>query len=158
MAGLRGRAGRRRGADERRVDALLADAVDEFARATFLQRQRDQRVGFTKAADDARHEGMERHGAGEADGDAALLAACRAAGCRDRVLDACQDSSCVVEQRFAGLGELDASRLAAEELDVELGFERPDLLTERWLLYAQSFGGAGDVLLLGDGDEVAQMA
>ena len=49
------------------------------------------------------------------------------------------------------------ARLAPEELDVELGLERLDLLAERRLLHAQPLGRPGDMLLLGDGDEIAEM-
>ena len=62
------------------------------------------------------------------------------------------------EQRLPRLGQLDAARLAAEQLHLQFGFECSDLLAERRLLDAQPLGGAGDVAFLGDRDEVAEMA
>ena len=83
-------------------------------------------------------------------------AARRAAG------TACSTRSRIVarfgEKRLARLGQLDPARLAPEQLHVELGFERADLLAERRLLDAEPLGRAGDVTLLGDGDEIAEVA
>src|SRR5712692_2217361 len=62
------------------------------------------------------------------------------------------------KQCLARLGQLDAARLAPEQLDLELGFERPDLLTQRRLLDAEAPRSAGDMALLGDRNEVAKMA
>ena len=52
----------------------------------------------------------------------------------------------------------DAARMAHEQRRVDLALERADLLAERRLLHVQLLGRAGDVALVGDGDEVAEMA
>ena len=59
---------------------------------------------------------------------------------------------------MSGIGQFDAARFAAEQLDVELPFERLDLLAERRLLHLKPFGSTRDVALLGDGDEIAKVA
>jgi len=47
--------------------------------------------------------------------------------------------------------------MAQEERHLDLAFERTDLLAERRLLQSEPLRGTGDVALLGDGDEVAEM-
>src|SRR5581483_4715729 len=106
----------------------------------------------------ARHARMEGGGAGEADGEPPQLAARRAPRRRHRVVDARQHRTRILEQGPARFGQLDAARLAAEELHVELGLECADLLAERRLLDAQPLRRAGDVTRFGHGDEIAQMA
>ena len=48
--------------------------------------------------------------------------------------------------------------MAHEQRGVDLAFERPDLLAERRLLDVQLLGGARDVALVSDGDEIAEVA
>src|SRR5215475_10698021 len=50
------------------------------------------------------------------------------------------------------------ARLAAEQQDIELALERPDLVAERRLLDAEPLRRACDVAFLGDRQEVAQVA
>jgi len=76
----------------------------------------------------------------------------------DGMLDLPQHRFGFGKQHLAGLRQLDAARLAAEQLHPQLGFERPDLLAQRRLLDAEPVGGARHMPLLGDGDEVAEMA
>src|SRR5919206_505946 len=59
------------------------------------------------------------------------FAACGAAGGKHGVLGAVEHDARFRQQRFAGLGQLDTARLAPKQLDLELGFEGTDLLTER---------------------------
>ena len=95
--------------------------------------------------------------AGEADGEAAVLAARGAARVLDRGVDGGEDLARALEQHLAGGRELDAARGAVEQRLSELGLEAADLLRERRLGDVQAFGGAAEVPLLGDGDEVAQV-
>ena len=101
---------------------------------------------------------MERRRTGEADGDAPQFAARGAARGGERVVDMGEDGAGIGQQRTAGLGQLDAARLAAQQLHVEFALQRADLLAERRLLHAEPLGGAGDVAFFGDGDEVAEVA
>ena len=109
-------------------------------------------------ADRARHQRMERRRGGEADGDAADLAARGAAGADLGMLGLGQDRLGVDQERAAGVGQADAARMAHEQRRVDLALERADLLAERRLLDVQLLGRAGDVALMRDGDEVAEMA
>jgi hypothetical protein len=74
------------------------------------------------------------------------------------LLDALDDATRLVEQQRAGGRQLDAPRGADEQLDAQRGLERLDALAERRLRDVQARGGAAEVQLLGDGDEVAQVA
>ena len=69
-----------------------------------------------------------------------------------------QDRLGVGQEGAAGVGQADAARMAHEQGGVDLALERADLLAERRLLHAQLLGRARDVALMGDGDEVAEMA
>ncbi len=100
---------------------------------------------------------MKRRRAGKAEPDPAGVAAGGATRRDDGMLDAIEDRARFGQQRFAGLGQLDAARLAAEQLHLELGFEGADLLAQRRLLDAESFRRAGDMPLLGDGDEITEV-
>ena len=48
--------------------------------------------------------------------------------------------------------------MAHEQGGVDLALQRADLLAERRLLHVELLGRARDVALVGDGDEVAEMA
>lgn len=61
------------------------------------------------------------------------------------------------EERFTGGGELDATAAAGEQRDPEFVFERLDLVTERGLHHEAPLGRAGEVLLLGDGEDVPHL-
>ena len=97
-------------------------------------------------------------GAGEADGEPAVLAARRAARVLDRGVDRGEDLAAALEQHLAGGRELDAARRAVAAGAPELGLEAADLLGERRLRDVQPLRGAAEVPLLGDGDEVAQLS
>ena len=90
-------------------------------------------------------------------GEAPVLAARRAARVLDRGVDRGEDLAAALEQHLAGGRELDAARGAVEQRLAELGLEAADLLRERRLRDVQPRGGAAEVPLLGDGDEVAQV-
>src|SRR5712675_592092 len=152
---FRDRADRR--ADEGGVDPLGTQPVNQLTRAGLLQGQRDQRARLAEFADHPRHKGVKRRRAGKAEPDPAGVAAGGAARRDDGMLDAIEDRACFGQQRFARLGQLDAARLAPEQLHFELGFERADLLAQWRLLDAESFRRAGDMPLLGDGDEITEV-
>src|SRR5262245_57013258 len=106
---------------------------------------------------DARDEGMKWRRAREPDGDFPLLAARGAPGRRERMIDVGQDRTGIGEQRRAGVGQLDAARLAAKQLHIELPLQCANLLAERRLLHAEPFRRPRDVLYLGDGDEISKV-
>ena len=76
----------------------------------------------------------------------------------DSVFGALEHDPRFGEKRFAGRGQLDAARLAPEQLDFKLGFEGADLLAERRLLNAQPLCRASHMTLLGDGHKIPEMA
>ena len=96
-------------------------------------------------------------GAGDAKRNLALLASRGALHLLGGAFELREDGARIVEHCAAGIGQLDAARLAAEQLHIELALERLDLLAERRLLHAEPLGRPGDVALLGDRDEIAKM-
>ena len=60
-------------------------------------------------------------------------------------------------QRPARVGQLDATARALEQAQSECPFEVVDLLRDRALCQVQGRGGAGDMLVLGDGQERAEL-
>jgi hypothetical protein len=77
------------------------------------------------------------------------------------------DFECVVELRKHGasiadenaprIGQLDATRLAAEQLRIDFALDGSDLAAERGRLHAKPLRGAGEVLLLRDGEDIAKL-
>ena len=76
----------------------------------------------------------------------------------ERRVDRRQRGAAVGEQPPPGLGQLDVAGRAHEQLDAELGLELPDRLAERRRGHVQPVGRAREAELLGDRDEVPQMA
>jgi hypothetical protein len=74
------------------------------------------------------------------------------------VLDPAENRPRFGKESLAGRGQRHAARQAPEQLDLELGFERTDLLAKRRLLDAEAFRRTGDMTLVGDRDEVTEMA
>ena len=62
-----------------------------------------------------------------------------------------------LEEQLARVGQIDATGVAREQRDPELGLQPPDLRGEPGLGDPQALGGAREASLLGDRDEVAQM-
>jgi hypothetical protein len=63
-----------------------------------------------------------------------------------------------LEEQLAGPRQLDATRVALEQLNAELGLEPAHLRRKSWLGDPQALGGGGEASLLGDHDEIAKMA
>src|SRR5262245_56631239 len=89
--------------------------------------------------------------------DAALLTPSRASRRLICIVKLSKYGAGIVEESAAGSGELDAARLAAEQLRVKLSFDPLGQLTKRRLLHAKPLRRARDVPFLGDSDEVPEM-
>ena len=99
-----------------------------------------------------------RRRAGEAHREASELAARRPARVLGRAVDGRQDLTRPPQKHLAGRRELDPAGRAVQQCHAELGLQPSDLLRKRRLGDVQALGGAAEVALLGDGDEVAEMA
>ena len=66
-----------------------------------------------------------------------------------------EEAAPFIEKEGAGRGEPDLPAGPIEQPDTELLLEGPDLLAEARLRHAEAVGGAAEVELLGDGDEIA---
>jgi len=101
---------------------------------------------------------MKRRGRHDAHGNAALFAA-RSTTCRFKCPIILRDSRArSIEENTSGLGQLNATRLAAKKLNAELGFDRFYTLAEWWLLHAEPLGSPRNVPFLGDGHELTEVS
>jgi quercetin dioxygenase-like cupin family protein len=100
---------------------------------------------------------MKRGGARVAYGDPTLLASRRAPRGFKCVIELGEDCTSIIEKGAAGIGQLDAARLATKQLHVKFLFDRLDQLTEWRLLDAEPIRRSRDVVLLGDRDEISEM-
>src|ERR1700739_1831668 len=89
----------------------------------------------------------------------AELAALGLTGNRRALFDLAQDFTRAREKAFACLGEDDFGvAFSLQEFGAEPAFKFLDLVRERRRRDAETQGGAGEMLLLGDGDEIAEQA
>src|SRR5688572_18987691 len=145
-------------ANESGVDFLVVQSLHQLAATALFEHERDQRGHFAKRPDHARHEGVEGCRAREADDDAALFAARGATRGGCGAVDLVENHASAIEKGGTGVGQFHAARLAAEQLHLQLLFQRADLHAERRLLDAQPLGGPGHVLFFSNGNEIAQVS
>lgn len=103
-------------------------------------------------------QGSEHCGSDETDSQEALFAATDAARLVDVFLDVAESSPCAFQKDFAGAGKFYGTRCPEEEGITENLFELADLLREWGLGEVKAECCASEVQLLGDCDEVAQVA
>jgi hypothetical protein len=82
----------------------------------------------------------------------------RPAGVGEALLQPDQGASYILQEDLPGLGQLDPAPVALEQRDPQLVLELGDLPAESGLGDVEALGRPPEVELLGDGDEVAQVA
>ena len=100
----------------------------------------------------------EQRRADEAHPQPAGLSGVDAPGGGHRDVELGQHRPGVAQERLAGGGQLDPAAGAVQQPAAELLLEPADLLAQRRLGDVQAGRGAAEVQLLGDGDEVTQLA
>ena len=148
---------RARHADEPDVEPAVLELAQLLAGAELVQAQRDVRRVVAERAQQLGHERVHRR-ADEADRQPADLAALDAPGLARCVLDRVEDLPRPDEERLAGGRQLDPALVAQQQRRPDLLLELADLLAQRRLRHVQALGRAAEVQLLGDDDEVAQVA
>jgi hypothetical protein len=93
----------------------------------------------------------------EPDGQVSGLAAAGRTGRLERLVDRAQRGPGRLQQRLPGLRELHPAGRPLQQRDAQLLLEPGDRGAQRLLGDVDAAGGAGEVQLLGDGDEVAQV-
>jgi hypothetical protein len=63
-----------------------------------------------------------------------------------------------VQQHLSGAGQGDAAAAAVQQADTKAPLELLDRPGQWWLGHAEALGGAAEVQLLSNGDEVPQLA
>ncbi len=145
-----------RRADEPDVDLAGAELLDVQHRGAEAEDQLDVGVpgavgGDDRAGDAAGQRPREAHAQPSA------LAGARGARDLSGAVGAGQQLARLAEQRASRRRQHGAATVALEQLDAELGLERPDLLADARLGEVQPVGGAAEVKLLRDRDERAQL-
>jgi hypothetical protein len=87
-----------------------------------------------------------------------LLGATDGSGCVNRSVPGAQHGLCFGLQCETGTGEGHGSSITLQQTNAEVGFKSGDLSAERWLGDEQSLGGPPEVQLVGDGEEVLDVA
>ncbi|MNN04923.1 hypothetical protein D3C81_1176640 [compost metagenome] len=116
------------------------------------------RAGQTEGLDRPRDGRGEGRRGGEAHLEFAQLAALGAAGDGHRPLQLGQHLTRLGQEQPAGLAQRHSAVGALEQAHAQLLLQRLDLLAQRRLGNAQLQGGAAEVQLFGNGDEIAQVA
>lgn len=140
-----------RSADERGIDALVAQPLDRFVAQALLHCERHHRASLPEGPNGARYERMKGSGGGQGYTQSTLLATRRASRRVDGAVKVGAHRARIRKQGAAGIGELNATRPSPQQLNIELALHRLQLLAEGRLLHAESLSGSGDVAFFGDG-------
>ncbi len=139
------------------VDHAGAERAQLLDGGALAQLDLDLGAAAAEALDDPGHDRQQRR-ADEVDPQQARLAGVDPPRGGHGDVELGQHRPGVAQERLAGRGQLDAAAGAGQQADAELLLQAGDLLAERGLGDVQAGGGAAEVKLLGDGDEVAQLA
>ena len=145
------------GQDDRDVEGMRADRFDELG----IEAGVDLDLDLREAVPELLEELFRHHGDPEdrrAHAEDARLPSLGEVRARHRSVGELDRLTGVVEEDAAGVGELDSSAIADEELDADGAFELQDLLRETRLGDVEAIGCPPEVELLGDGDEVPELA
>ena len=145
-------------ADEAGIEPLGLEQLDQLHGRALDQLQLHVRIGQSVVADRAGHERMERGGRGEADADDAGFALRGTARAAQRVVGQSQDRARIRQQALACLGQCHAMGQPVEQSRTDFRLELPDLLAERRLADPEPDRGAREMQLLGDSQEIAEVA
>src|SRR5262245_19849055 len=145
-----------RSAEETHVDPFGKQSLDLLDRTHFIEPHRHLGQPSSKRADDVRQRAIG-NGRDIADAERAVLTASRTARQRHGPVDLPEKAPDLVEKDGAGCRERHPAPVALEEAQSELVLQITDLTTERRLGDVDARGGAAEVKLLSDGDEIAEV-
>ena len=144
-------------ADDRGVHAVLQQRLLHLGREHLAHHlQADPGQSVPGDPDDLRHEPVRR-GAGDSHAQDARGAATYFRDVDRGGVDVREDLRRPLDQQASGRGEVDAAGGALEEPGAQLRLELLDLLGQRGLRHVEALGGAAEVALLRDREEVAQV-
>lgn len=139
------------------VETVFAEAGEHFGSGEIVQEDADLGHGGLIAAEDA-GEDLDGEGWGVADVEFAGFSPGEGADGGHGLIGAGEDGLGFGDEKATSLGETDGLRTALEKRDAEVILEIAHLTADGGLSDVQAGGGAGDILLFGDGDEVAEVA
>ncbi|MNN19294.1 hypothetical protein D3C81_1325300 [compost metagenome] len=154
---LGGQVGQRREhAVEAGIDPPLAQGLDLLALAHAVQDELDLGIGIPEGEQHLRN-GVENPRAEDGDVEPAELALAGPLGPLGRLIDQRPDVARFLEEQLAGPGQLHAARGAGKQPHAQFILQLLDLPGQGRLRDVQAGCGPPDVLLFGNGDEVAEM-
>ena len=153
-----GQAWRADAAHQRDIEPAAAQRLDLRVARQIVERQLHLGIILPEAIEGGGDQRHERRRRGEADAQPPELAAPGEPRGLDRVIGLRQCRARLGDEQFARLGQPHAAAGAIEQPGAELILQRADLLAERGLRDAESLRGAAEMHLLGNAQEIAQMA
>ena len=154
----------RQRADHAHLQAFLEQRLEYLAAAHFLQVEVYVRIGLAEGMDAAGYGRGEGCRGSETDLQLAQFPQVGPTRQQHRLVYLGQHLAGLVEEQPAGVGEFDAAVGALEQARTDFLLQRLDLLAQRRLgdregrlADVATLGGAAEVQLLGDGDEIAQV-
>ena len=144
-------------AQQAEVEPALAQGGQLPASVQFVHVELDVREPLVKGAQDRRKHAVGRR-ADEAEREPPDFPLLGTASCAHCPVQLRQRAPRLSQQHLTGGGELDAALGAAEQRDPHLRLELADVQAEGRLRNPKPFRGAGEVELIGDGDEPAELA
>ena len=139
------------------VDPPGVECLELFAHAHRHQLDRDMRVPCAKLTHRRRDDLGDAPDLDEGDAQSPHLAAARRLCGGDGAIDAGQRFARLSLEHLARFGELDAAPDPCEQLHADIFFELVNLPAERRRRDVQHARRPADVLVLRDGDEIAQV-
>jgi len=122
-----------------------------------MQHELDVRVATSEFAKRLDDRAMPGHRCGDADSKRAGLAKGYPFGAPPRLVDVVQDTPRVAQEQFSRRAQSNATRQSVEQEESDLLLQILDLPRQRGLRDMEARGGAPEMLLLSDRDEIAQM-
>src|SRR5262245_25681192 len=143
--------------EESGIEPIAFYGLHQASRTALGQRHGHPWKGLAKLADDARDQWMKSGPTRIRHRDSAFLASRRAPCGFKRSIEVGEGRMGGIEERAAGVGDLNAARHAAEQLHLDVLLNRLNETAERWLRDAELLCSPGDVPFFGDCDETAEM-
>src|SRR5688572_18264453 len=142
--------------EEADVESSFANRRRLVGRADVPQDETDVRMAPAEQPEDVDEEWRVGR-TGHADRQSTGFAVAHAHGQPRRVIRLRQDQPCLLHEDGSRLGELHLPFRTVEQLDPQLLFELPNLLTEWRLTDVKALGGASEVQAVSDGNDIPKV-
>src|SRR5262249_42933530 len=139
------------------VELFITQRLHQLTARAFFQPQRHPRISLPERSDHTGNERNIRSSAGVPDCNPSMFPTCSSIRRRNSAIDVCENESGIVEKCTTGIRQFNAARLSLEQKNVKLALKGANLLAQRGLLYAKTFGRPCDVTFFGHGNEISEV-